>query len=312
MFRRTLLLALCTLALASIALSVRSTLPNPIISPNESGTLSTHSTSGSIDVSTPFFQSLGTNGRTCNSCHVSTTAWTISPAEVQSRFKSTNGTDPIFRTNDGANCPSADVSTVAARKGAYSLLLNKGLIRISLPVPATADFEITDIQDPYSCAQTTTSQPAMYRRPLPSTNIPFLTTVMWDGRESPKGRSLEANLTQQAIDATSGHAQGAVTPNPTQLQQIVDFETALYTAQSSDNAAGVHPAILETIARATPREASSASVPRTSANTAQESGLRKCADSRSKTSADTVPLSRCRRTLFKNPRQKALSPRTPP
>jgi len=238
MFRRSFLLAICLFALGSIALSVHNTLPNPITSTNASGTLSTVSTSGPIDVTNPFFQSLGTNGRTCNSCHVSSNAWTISPAEVQTRFKSTSGTDPIFRTNDGANCPSADVSTVAARKVAYSLLLNKGLIRISLSVPATADFQLTDIQDPYSCPQTTPTQPAMYRRPLPSTNLPFLTTVMWDGRESPKGRSLEANLTQQAMDATSGHAEGAVTPTPAQLQQIVAFETALYTAQASDRGAG--------------------------------------------------------------------------
>src|SRR4051812_35830489 len=230
---RSLLLASLLIVLVSVAFSVHSTLPNPIVSPNGSGTLSTVSTTGPIDVSNPFFQNLGTNGRTCNSCHVSSAAWSIVPPEVQSRFNATNGTDPIFRTVDGANCPSADVSTLAARKLAYSLLLNKGLIRISLPVPATADFQITDIQDPYTCAQTTSTKPAMYRRPLPSTNLPFLTTVMWDGRESPKGRSLQANLMQQAIDATAGHAEGAVTPTAAQLQQIVDVETALYTAQSS-------------------------------------------------------------------------------
>lgn len=225
------------LGLASVAFTVRSTLPNPITSPNASGTLSTFSTSGPIDVTTPFFQNLGTNGRTCNSCHVSSTAWTISPPEVQARFDRTGGTDPIFRTVDGANCPSADVSTVAARRNAYSLLLNKGLIRIAISMP-TADFQITDIQDPYNCPQTTSTNPAMYRRPLPSTNLRFQTTVMWDGRESPPGRSLEANLMQQAMDATAGHAEGAVTPTAAQLQQIVDFESPLYTAQSSDRGAG--------------------------------------------------------------------------
>jgi hypothetical protein len=28
---------------------------------------------------------------------------------VQARFKATDGTDPIFRTNDGTNSPNADV-----------------------------------------------------------------------------------------------------------------------------------------------------------------------------------------------------------
>ena len=49
---------------------------------------------------------------------------------LQQRFQITQGTDPVFRAVDGANCPSADVSTVEARSSAYSLLLNKGLIRM--------------------------------------------------------------------------------------------------------------------------------------------------------------------------------------
>jgi cytochrome c peroxidase len=60
---------------------------------------------------------------------------------------------------------------------------------------------------------------------------------MWGGRESPKGRPLNANLTQQAIDATTGHAQGP-TPTPEQLQGIVVFETALFTAQSDAHGEG--------------------------------------------------------------------------
>jgi cytochrome c peroxidase len=238
MRKRNILLAALLIAVTSVAFSVRSTVSNPLLSSDPSGNLSTISTTGPIDVTTPFFQSLGTNGRTCNSCHVSSNAWTISPAELQARFSATNGTDPVFRTVDGANCPSADVSTLAARKNAYSLLLNKGLIRIAIATPATADFQITDIQDPYMCPETTPAKPAMYRRPLPSTNLPFLTTVMWDGRESPKGHSMQANLLQQAMDATSGHAEGSVTPSAAQLQQIVDFETALYTAQSSGQGLG--------------------------------------------------------------------------
>jgi hypothetical protein len=118
------------------------------------------------------------------------------------------------------------------------LLLNKGLIRISIPVPGTADFSIVNVVDPYNCPETTATQPAMYRRPLPSTDLPFQTTVMWDGRESPKGRSLNDNLISQATDATTGHAQAATVPSSDQLNQIVAFELALFTAQSSDNNAG--------------------------------------------------------------------------
>jgi cytochrome c peroxidase len=136
----------------------------------------------------------------------------------------------VFRPVDGANCPSADVSTVAARSSAYSLLLSKGLIRMSLPVPANADFSIVSINDPYSCPETTTSRPALYRRPLPSTNLRFLNGIMWDGREP--------NLKSQASNATLVHAQSKHPPTNSDLRQIVDLETSLFTAQTEDNLAG--------------------------------------------------------------------------
>jgi hypothetical protein len=62
---------------------------------------------------------------------------------------------------------------------------------------------------------------------------------MWDGRESVPGHTLRQNLTQQAIDATAGHAQGATTPTTTQLQGIVDAEMAIFTAQMADQGVGV-------------------------------------------------------------------------
>jgi cytochrome c peroxidase len=219
-------------------------LPNPLLTPNSTGVLSTYSTTGGIDISNPFFQSLGTNGRSCNTCHISSSAWTITPADVQAKFNATQGTDPIFRTNDGSNCPSAAVSSASARSQAYSQLLSKGLIRISIAVPANAEFQIINIQDPYNCAETTPATPALYRRPLPATNLGFLSTIMWDGRETvfgaipKKSIDLTQSLTNQATDATLGHAQGAAAPTPKQLSQIVAFETGLYTAQANDQHAG--------------------------------------------------------------------------
>lgn len=213
-------------------------IPTPLVLPDSTGWLSTTSTSGSIDLSNPFFKSLGTNGRSCISCHLPTEAWTVTPQEIQLRFAVTAGTDPIFRPVDGSDCPSADTSTLQARYSAYGLLLKRGLIRISLPVLNNSEFSIIGIQDPYACAETTTSQPAMYRRPLPSTNLAFLSAVMWDGRETVKGQAISLDLTTQIADATTGHAQAMVAPTPEQLSQILSFETALFTAQARDNAAG--------------------------------------------------------------------------
>ncbi len=198
-------------------------------SPDPSGTVETFSQT-QVDNSNPFFTQLGTNNRTCNSCHVASDGWSITPVNLQQRFQSTQGTDPVFRVVDGANCPSADVSTPSAATAAYSQLLNFGLIRMTLLVPANAEFSIIAISDPYQCPETTATNPSLYRRPLPSTNLKFLNGIMWDGREP--------DLKTQALDATMVHAQSTTPPTNTQLQQIVTLETSLFTAQSADTQAG--------------------------------------------------------------------------
>lgn len=219
--------------------------------PDPTGYLATFSATGSINPVNPFFQSLGTNGRTCNTCHVAGDAWSVTPAHIQERFAATRGADPIFRPVDGSNCPnSPGVNQIPPAHTAYSLLLDKGLIRISLPIPSNAQFTVKVVSDPYGCAETTDATGlvylSMYRRPLPATNLGFLSTVMFDGRESvdPLNNpatfqsSLNADLTHQALDAISGHAQGTTIPTNAQIQQIVAFEQSTFTAQRYDYAAG--------------------------------------------------------------------------
>jgi cytochrome c peroxidase len=202
------------------------------------GRVRTVSTSGETEVSNAFFQSLGTNGRSCVTCHQASDAWTVTPEHIRARFDASDGTDPIFRTVDGANCPSADVTTLSARRKSYSMLLNKGLIRVSIGVPGTAEFAVTGIDDPHNCAETTPAGLALFRRPLPSTNLPFLTTVMWDGRESFKGQTLNFNLSDQAVAATLGHAQASQPPTSQQVAEIVNFELSNFTGQIRDDRAG--------------------------------------------------------------------------
>ena len=225
-------------------------LPNLYPFPNASGLLETYNAgNGPIDLTGPFFQSLGTNGRSCGSCHRPAQGWTISAGEVRARFEATRGQDPIFRTNDGSNCDhNIDTSTVGGRRRAYSLLINKGLIRIALQVPATAEFNVVGVVNPYGCGDPATL--SLYRRPLPSTNLRFMSTLMWDGRESSaqtgtqkitfptNPADLLADLAHQAVDATNGHAQASTPPSPEQQQAIVDFEMALATAQALDYQAG--------------------------------------------------------------------------
>jgi len=213
-------------------------LPQLGIYADPSGSIATEQAHGVTPTMTnPFFQSLGTNDRSCFTCHQPETGWTVSAASVQARFAASNGADPIFRLVDGATCPNDDVSSLSAKLDAYQLLLAKGLIRIGLPIPAGAEFTVTVVQDPYGCnlnpetglTSSSSGIVSIYRRPLPATNLGFLNAIMWDGREP--------SLTSQAIDATLGHAQGDAPPSVAQQKQIVAFESGLATAQSYDNAA---------------------------------------------------------------------------
>jgi hypothetical protein len=227
--------------------------PTVLDMPDPSGVLRTISVDGSgLDMHGAFFQSLGSNGRSCASCHVPSTGWTISPSEVQDRFKKTKGLDPIFRTNDGSDSPHSNVSTLAARRNAFSMLLSRGVLRIGLPMPGDAEFELVHVDDPYHFASA--SELSLFRRPLPATNLRFLTTVMWDGRESyddlgtigiRSGATPEQNteallndLMHQANDATMGHAQGSPLSDSLKME-IAKFELNLATAQQTGHAAGL-------------------------------------------------------------------------
>ncbi|GAC1537094.1 MAG: hypothetical protein NVS2B9_03110 [Myxococcales bacterium] len=210
--------------------------PNAIVAPNPTGEARTVSLAGSIDLDNPFFKSLGTNGRSCSSCHIAAEGWTITPRGVQQRFLATAGTDPIFRTNDGSNSPDADVSTIPARLSAYSMLLRRGVIRVGIGIPPAAEFELVAVDDPYGYASS--RELSLFRRPLPSTNLSFLSGVMWDGRETFPNMSIQLDLGHQANSATLGHAQAAVPLSAAQAEAIVNFEVQLFTAQVRDNEAG--------------------------------------------------------------------------
>ena len=208
-----------------------------LVARNASGTVATVNVNGPLDLNNPFFRELGTNGRSCFSCHRPAQSWTITPASVRERFEESRGLDPIFRTNDGSNCEGADVSTFRKREKAYSLLLTRGLIRVGVDVPAGAEFVIDSVDDPYRCHAPLTTA-SMYRRPLPATNLRFLSAVMWDGRESTATTTVLQDLAKQADDATTGHAQASLHLTPQEAEEIVAFETGLFTAQKRDDDAG--------------------------------------------------------------------------
>ena len=254
LFIGVLVVAATLLAIVGVSGQQFTFIPNGTFFANPSGASETYSTTGGgIDLTGPFFQSLGTNGRSCATCHQPSDGMSVAAANVQQRFAVTQGLDPIFRTIDGSNCNhNIDASTLAGRSAAYSLLRTRGLIRIAIAVPANADYQVVNVQNPYGCNEADVI--SQYRRPLPATNLRFLSAVMFDGRESspltgtkkityvasPHNLdNLLSDLAHQSVDATNGHAQGDGTrPTPAEQQQIVNFEMALSTAQIIDNTAG--------------------------------------------------------------------------
>ena len=265
-----------------------------------SGQLGTYNVNGpTITAGNAFFQSLGTNGRACVTCHQPSNGMSVSTSNIQSRYLLTLGRDPIFAPVDGADCPDrvpaaltlpspvggllglgkpiggllGGLLGILNPNNPYSLLLNRGLIRVFLPWPPkasdgsaiTPEFTLEVLNDPTGCENNAvyglkSPNPvvSVYRRPLMSANLPFVTTlsalfppidplsgvpqpvdpftgqpasgnIMWDGREP--------TLQSQAVDATLGHAQALSPPTAAQVKQIVDFENSVFSAQIYDNLA---------------------------------------------------------------------------
>jgi len=201
------------------------------VSTNDFGTGSTNG----------FFANLGTNGRTCGTCHLEADAWTFTPQHARSLASH----DPLFTPNDGSDCPPTSASQ-GPNSALSSEVLNYGLIRIEIGIPTGANFALASATNPKDCAippgsSGVSGQLFLFRRPLPSTNLIFDSAIMWDGRETLQPLTTLANfqslvplvfdLADQANTATTGHAQGASIANTEAQADIVAFETNLYTAQ---------------------------------------------------------------------------------
>jgi cytochrome c peroxidase len=211
------------------------------------GTVSTYSSTGSIDTTGVFFQQLGGNGRTCNTCHQLSQGMSINAASTLALFNSSSGTDALFDAIDGANCPTGATGNASE----HSLLINNGLIRVAEELPAGTQFTLTTVSDPYGCAVTLDGATgrqivSVYRRPLPATSLNYLSDVMWDARESVSSlgtaatlsANLNTDLTAQAVSAVATHEQGTTAPTSAQLSEILSLEQGLYTAQATDTLAG--------------------------------------------------------------------------
>jgi cytochrome c peroxidase len=202
---------------------------------NPAGIAETVHTTGAIDRTNPFFQALGTNPRTCETCHGSGMGWTLTARGASELFKDSDGLDPLFMLHDAGNRPDADISTRQARKASFSTLREKGLIRFARTVPATAEFTVTAVEDPYGFA--TPTQITSFRRPTPTVNEAKSAQTGNAGGPQP---DIAAALASTFRGATQFHGQrDPANPVPLDQQQAAaTMQLGLFFAQSIDKAAG--------------------------------------------------------------------------
>ena len=78
-----------------------------LVTRDRAGSLATASAYGvNVDTSDGFAANLGTNGRSCASCHVAEDAWSFTPQHARSLASD----DPLFSPNDGSDCPPVNPS----------------------------------------------------------------------------------------------------------------------------------------------------------------------------------------------------------
>jgi cytochrome c peroxidase len=209
-------------------------LPNNQLLPNPGGEAATVSTQGSVNLTGEYFQVQGRNGQSCATCHIPEEAWSITPATLQRLFNETDGKHPAFSQLD-VNNPNLDVSTKEARRAAYSMLLTRAVFRRGGPPPPDAEWELIAVDDPHHLANLNLL--VEWRRSMPTINFALGSSIVnWDSANS-RGRDQHAGLVHQTERLITGALQGTPAP-PEVINEIVDFETSLVTAQVTVPGAG--------------------------------------------------------------------------
>jgi cytochrome c peroxidase len=206
---------------------LQGSIPNNQPMRNPGGEAATFSTKSSVNLTGEYFQAQGTNGQSCATCHIPEEVWSITPSTLQRLFDETSGTHPVFNLLD-ANNPNMDVSTVEARRAAYSMLLSRGVFRRGGAPRPNSEWELIAVDDPHGFANL--NQLVHWRRAMPTINFPIgSATVNWDAGSN-VGKGQRAALVNQTNRLIVGALQGPPA-SPEVITDIVDFESSLFTAQ---------------------------------------------------------------------------------
>jgi cytochrome c peroxidase len=206
--------------------------------PNFAGIAASLHLSGAIDRSNPFFQQLGSNPRSCETCHSSAQGWTINSELVTKLLFSSKGLAPLFNLVDEGNRPDADVSTFNARIATFkATLAERGLTRFTRSVNPLHEFTLESVADPYGWSSVALNRFSGFRRPTPIANESKVASILWTG--SPVTTILD-QLVGVAVGASRLHLQrDPLVPLPPELAAAeASFMFGVIFAQTVDKRAG--------------------------------------------------------------------------
>ena len=177
---------------------------------------------------------LGANGRACADCHMATSHFQLSPADVEARFGilqlrrrgNPDADDPLFRPID-----ADDFRVSGESAGDFNNLRQNGLVRVTLPLPPNIR-----VVDPISNAPSSETFVDVWRG-VPTVNDVKLTGPdginPWPrGPNSSGGYQLDARVTtlqEQALGALINHAQIQSLPPQQLLDDLASFQRVLFT-----------------------------------------------------------------------------------
>jgi len=220
---------------ADVATEIAATpsLLEPVL--NLAGIAATSHTSGVIDRTNPFFLSLGANGRTCETCHDSRTAWTTSPVLMTLLFEFTAGTHPLFVSlHDSGSRLDAPVGTLSQKRTAFKPLLQFGVHRFTRTNHVGNDYDVIAVDDPWGGSTLTSF--ANFRRA--GTNMGFTNRIASSTTTGTPNPTVRTQLEGAMNGGTLFHAQGTVPLTQEQRAAGADFMLGLSFAQIYDFIAG--------------------------------------------------------------------------
>jgi cytochrome c peroxidase len=198
---------------------------------------------------------LGGNGRACADCHVPSDGFQLSPAVARARFEALaakrrghpHADDPLFRPIDADDFREHGE---AARD--YSNLVDNGLVRVTMPLPANVE-----LIDPVSGQPSPERFVDLWRAVIPVFNVaitgPDHQLPVWppaprvpimgqdpNGPHRQGGYQHDARfgtLQEQARAALVAHAQVSVEPSPDMLDNLAAFQQTLFSSKGVERLA---------------------------------------------------------------------------